>query len=261
MDFGIKGKYALVTGGSHGIGYCTAEALARAGCNVAICARRENVVLDAAAAIREKYNVETIGISVDVMIPEDIEKCIRTILESWGTLHILVNNVGGGGRWGTECIEDTAESVWMDVFSKNALAAIRFTMAVIPLMRTHKWGRVVTVTSIYGREGGGRPWFNLAKAAETSLMKTLAMQRYLIRDGITFNSVAPGNIMIPDTGWANEQGKDEIAFKAMMDHDFTMGRLGRPEEVADVIAFLCSEQASFVNGAAVAVDGGQSRAF
>lgn len=261
MDFGIKGKYALVTGGSHGIGYSTAEALAQAGCNVAICARRESIVLAAAAAIREKYKVETIGISVDVLNPEDIEKCVRTISESWGSLHILVNNVGGGGRWGDECIEDTAESVWLEVFNKNALAAIRFTMAVIPWMRAQKWGRVVTVTSIYGREGGGRPWFNLAKAAETSLMKTLAMQRYLIRDGITFNSVAPGSIMIPDTGWSCEHERDPESFNAMVDREFTLGRLGQPEEVANVIAFLCSEKASFVNGAAIAVDGGQSSAF
>jgi len=172
----------------------------------------------------------------------------------------LVNNVGGGGRWGTDSIEDTPEQVWVDVYNKNAMAAVRFVRLVIPFMRKQKWGRVVTIASMYGREGGGRPWFNMSKSAEISLMKTLAMNPVLARSGITFNTVAPGNIMIPDTGWDEEMKKDLRGFKRIIS-TLPLGRLGTAEEVANMVVFLCSEKASLVNGACIAVDGGESHSF
>lgn len=260
MDLGLNGKYALVTGGSHGIGRSIALALAEEGCNVAICARKKGWIEHTTAEVRTK-GVEAIGIVADVLVPEDISLVMETMIGAWRTIHILVNNVGGGGRWGSEIVEDTEEQIWMDVYNKNVLAAIRFTVKAIPHMREQKWGRVVTITSIYGREGGGRPWFNMAKSAETSMMKTLAMTHYLARDGITFNSVAPGDIMIPDTGWDRERRENPDRFVAMTNEKFPLGRLGTPEEVASVVAFLVSEQASLVNGASIAVDGAESYSF
>ena len=260
MDLGLNGKYALVTGGSHGIGRSIALTLAEEGCNVAICARKKGWIEQTAAEVRTK-GVEAIGIAADVLVPEDIDLVMETVIGSWRTIHILINNVGGGGRWGNDIIEDTEEQVWMDVYNKNALAAIRFTVKAIPHMRKQKWGRVVTITSIYGREGGGRPWFNMAKSAETSMMKTLAMTHYLARDGITFNSVAPGDIMILDTGWDRERRENPDRFVEMTNEKFPLGRLGTPEEVASVVAFLVSEQASLVNGASIAVDGAESYSF
>jgi len=260
MDFNLKGKYALVTGGSHGIGRSIALALADEGCNVAICARNKERIEETLAEIDAK-SVQSLDVSADVMIPSDIEKVMKTVIDKWGTLHILINNVGGGGRWGTEIVEETAEDVWLDVYNKNALSAVRFTMKAIPYMRKQKWGRVVTISSIYGREGGGRPWFNMAKSAEISLMKTLAMNPSLSRDGITFNSVSPGSIMIPDTGWEKEQKGNLAKFREMVESQFPLGRLGTPEEVANVVVFLCSEKASLVNGASIAVDGSESRSF
>ena len=260
MDLALKGKYALVTGGSHGIGRSIALALAEEGCHVAICARNKERVEKTVVELKAK-GVQSIGIPADVMILADIERVMKTITDSWGTIHILVNNAGGGGRWGSEEVEQTSEDVWLDVYNKNTLAAIRFTMKAIPFMRKQKSGRVVTISSIYGREGGGRPWFNMAKSAEISLMKTLAMNSALARDGITFNSVAPGAIMIPDTGWEKEQQQDPEKFKKMVDSGFPLGRLGTPEEVANVVVFLCSEKASLVNGASIPVDGAESRSF
>jgi len=251
-----------VTGGSHGIGLAIAMALAEEGCNVAICARNQERISLAIKEIKavSEPQVETIGISADVLKLGDIEKVMKTITDRWDTLHILVNNVGGGGRWGTDSVEDTAEQVWIDVYNKNAMAAVRFTRLVIPFMRKQKWGRVVTIASIYGREGGGRPWFNMSKSAEISLMKTLAMNTSLVRDGITFNTVAPGNIMIPDTGWEREMKEDLEGFKRKVDL-MPLGRLGTPQEVANMVVFLCSEKASLVNGACIAVDGGESHSF
>lgn len=260
MDLGITGKYALITGGSHGIGRAIALSLADEGCNVAICGRKQEWLDETITEIKSR-NVAALGIQADATSPEEIHRMIQVIAENWGTLHILINNVGGGGRWGKETIEENTDEVWLEVFNKNAMSAVRCTTSVIPWMKQQQWGRIITITSIYGREGGGRPWFNMAKAAQTSLMKCLGLNRDLVQSGITFNSVAPGPIMIPDTGWDLERRLDPAGFDAMAKDQFTSGRLGTPEEVANVVTFLCSEKASLVNGASIVVDGGESKAF
>ena len=260
MDLGIKGKYALVTGGSHGIGLSTALALAEEGCNVAICSRNKERLEKASSRIKE-LGVHVVAVAADVMILADIERVMKEVIDSWGTVHILVNNVGGGGRWGSESLEETPEEVWQEVYNKNFLSAVRFSLRVIPHMRRQKWGRIVTITSLYGKEAGGRPWFNVAKTAQTALMKNLSLRKDLVREGITFNSVAPGCIMIPDTGWETEYKKDPEAFNKMVEERFPLGRLGRPEEVAAAVAFICSQKASFLNGASLLVDGGESKVF
>lgn len=214
MDLGLKGKCALVTGGSHGIGLAIVQALREEGCQVKSISRREGY---------------------DVLNPDDVQRALHEFTD----VDILVNNVGGGGRWGNENPLLTEERVWHEVYEKNAIAATLFTMNALPYMLKQGWGRVITIASMYGREGGGRPWFNMAKAAEISFMKTLAM--HYRGSGVTFNSVAPGFIAI--IGTANE----------------TEG--GTPEEVASVVVFLASNKSSLVNGACIAVDGGEGRSF
>lgn len=260
MDLKLKGKYALVTGGTHGIGRSIALALADEGCNVAVCSRNKERVKKTILELKAK-RVDCIGIQADVTIKSDIKKVMKSIIDRWGTIHILINNVGGGGRWGSEIVEDTEEEVWQEVYNKNALAAIRFTTLAIPFMRKQKWGRVVTITSIFGRESGGRPWFSMAKTAQTSFMKSLAIKCYLIQDGITFNSVAPGAIMIPDTGWEKLLKEDPKQVDEFVKNELPLGRFGTPEEVANVVVFICSEKASLVNGVSIPVDGGQGRSI
>ena len=172
-----------------------------------------------------------------------------------------MNNAGGGGRWGSEDVLKTGEEVWQEVYDKNATAAARFTKAFIPYMKEKNWGRVVTITSIFGIQGGGRPWFNLAKTAQTALMKNFALNKDFIRSGITFNSIAPGGIMIPDTGWDEMLKKNPEKFEEMVEKEFRLGRLGTPEEVANVTAFVCSAGASLLNGASILVDGGETVVF
>lgn len=259
MDLRLNDKFVLVTGGSHGIGKSTALSLAEEGCNIAICARNKHRIEDTVKEIKLR-GVESIGIVADVTISENIDHVIKNVINSWNTIHILINNVGGGGRWGSENIEETDEKVWLDVYNKNTLAAIRFTTRCIPYMKKQKWGRIVTVSSIYGKEGGGRPWFNIAKSAEISLMKSLSLNPVLAREGITFNTVAPGSIMVPDTGWEKERKENPEEFRRILDEK-PQGRLGTPEEVANVITFLCSERANLINGACIVVDGGESRSF
>lgn len=260
MDLGLNGKYALVTGGSHGIGRAIALALADEGCNVAICARNKQRVDEVVGEIKNR-GVVSIGIGADATNLQDVEHVMSAITSVWGKLHILINNVGGGGSWGSEDVEQTPENVWQEVYDKNVTSALRFTMHSLPFMRKEKWGRVVTISSICGRETGGRPWYSIAKGAQISLMKSLSIKHDLVGDGITFNSVAPGHIMIPDTGLDKKEKEDPEGFRRFVSENFPLGRLGSPEEVASVVVFICSDQARLLNGASVVVDGGQSKSF
>lgn len=260
MDLGLKGKFALVTGGSHGIGRSIAMSLAEEGCNVAIIARTKASV-DKVVREIEASGAKALGVAADLAHQDQLARSFQEVMAQFGTLHVLVNNVGGGGRWGSEDPEETPENVWREVLDKNLFAAIGLTMKVLPVMRRQRWGRVITITSTYGVEAGGRPWFNVAKVSQTVLMKNLARMARYAKSGITFNSVAPGAIMIPDTGWDAERKRDEAKFAEFVDAQFPNGRLGTPEEVANVVTFLCSERASLVNGASILVDGGESRAI
>ncbi len=246
MNLGLKGKYAVITGGSRGIGRAIALSLASEGCNIAICARAKPD-LDKTAREIERLGVQCLQVPLDVTDKWALEGLYRIILGEFPTIHILINNVGGGGTWGKEIIEETPHWDISGVFDKNVWAAVKCTMLAIPLMKKQRWGRIVTIASMYGKEAGGKPWFTMAKAAEIALMKSLSIDNFLAGSGITFNSIAPGHIELPDkpVGLINSP----------------LGRPGQPEEVADVVTFLCSERAALVNGACIAVDGGESRSF
>lgn len=260
MDLGIKGKCALVTGGTHGIGRSIALALADEGCNVAVCSRNKERIEKTVSELKKK-GVDCLGIQADVMNENDVKKVMKTVIDKWGTIHILINNVGGGGRWGKEIVEETKEEVWSEVYNKNVLASIRFTTLAIPYMRKQKWGRVVTITSIFGREAGARPWFSMAKTAQTAFMKSLAIKHYLSKDGITFNSIAPGAIMIPDTGWEKALKENSEEVNEFIKRELPLERFGTPEEVANVVVFICSEKASLLNGVSIPVDGSQGKSL
>lgn len=254
MDLGLAGKKALITGGTHGIGLAIAIEFAREGCDIAVCSRTTERLYHVQEVL-DPFSIECLTFACDVLWEPDRFEVLDGIKSIWDGVDILINNVGGGGRWGFEDVIKTHSDVWYEVYEKNAGAATTFTLAALPYMLTKNWGRVVTIASIYGKEGGGRPWFNMAKASEISLMKCLAMNKDLVRHHITFNTVAPGAVMVPDTGWQNEENLNEFT------ESLPLGRMGTPEEVANVVAFLCSEKASLVNGVCIAVDGSESRGF
>lgn len=260
MKLGLEGKVALVTGSSQGIGRAIALALAEEGCRVAICARTKDRLEATATEIRNR-KVEALALPCDATVEADVQRTVQTVVKTWGALHILVNNVGGGGGRATQPVDETSEAVWQKAYATNAGAAVRFTMLALPHMRKQKWGRVVTIASLQGREGGGRPWYTMAKSAEISLMKTLALDHELARSGITFNSIAPGRIIYAGNEWDQFRQEDASRYEQSVRQNVAIERAGTPEEVAAVVAFVCSEKAALVNGASIAVDGGESRSF
>lgn len=252
-------KTALITGGSHGIGKAIAHALAKNGANIIICSRTKARINETLEELKQ-YNLDICkGFQVDATDLESVDIMIEKL--SNYKINILVNNVGGGGRWGNESVLDTDFQVWQEVYNKNVNVAIKCMYQCLPSMLEKKWGRIVSITSIYGKQAGGRPWFNVAKASEMALMKNMSRQKEYIRNGITFNTVAPGGIYISGTGWDIEKAKDPEAYEKMILENYPMGRMGFPEEVASVVKFLCSDEASYVNGACIAVDGGESVSY
>ena len=139
----------------------------------------------------------------------------------------------------------------------NLYAAVRMSKLALPGMTARGWGRIIVISSIYGREAGGAPAYNAAKAAEISFAKSLA--REVGVKGVLVNSVAPGSILFEGGSWWRRRQEDPEAIADFVRRELPLGRFGTPEEVAAVVAFLCSEQASLVNGACITVDGGQSR--
>lgn len=260
MELGLKDKIALVTGGSYGIGRAIALALAKEGCRVAICARGAERLEEAAARIRAS-GAKALAIVADATGEDAAHMVIDRVVGEWGGLQILVNNVGGGGE-GVEKrnVEEVPEQKWLEAYQRNVLATRKFTMQALPYMRRSKWGRVVSIASRQGKEGGGRPWYTMAKSAEISLMKTLAMNPDLARSGITFNSVAPGRIVFEGSDWDQFRRQDPGRFAQSMDR-LPLGRAGTPEEAAAAVVFACSEPASLLNGACISVDGGESHSF
>ena len=254
MDLGLKDKVALVTGGSRGIGRAIAHELADEGCHVAITARGGSDLANTLSEI-ESRGVRGLAIEIDMSTADAPGEAVARTVAGLGTINVLVNNVGGG--FGDPNVEESTDQQWADSLNTNLLAAVRASRASIPHMREQGGGRIVHITSIYGREAGGNPAYNASKSAMNSLSKGMA--RELAADGILVNAIAPGSILFPGGGWENALRDDPDGMAAFVEQDFPMDRFGRPEEIAAVVTFLASERASLVTGACINVDGGQTR--
>ena len=248
MDLSLRDKAAIVTGGSRGIGRAIALAFADEGCRVAICARGEEALRETEAELRAR-GVDALGIVADVARADDIERVVAETVARFGRLDILVNNAGGRAR------EDTDEA-WNLVYESNVLAAVRATRAAVPHMRAAGGGSIVHIASIYGRESGGPVAYNAMKSAMIAHAKAMALE---LAPAIRVNSVAPGSVAFPGGSWGRRLEEDPEGMRRFVEQNIPMGRFGTPEEIANVVVFLCSARASWVTGACINVDGGQSR--
>ena len=253
----MKSKNIIISAGTHGIGFEILKSFSDENNNIAFFSSTASRVRDVEEYLH-KEKVNFISKVVDVLDENEVNGFCNEVKDKWDKVDILINNVGGGGSWGKESFLETNTNVWNEVYQKNVKTAIVLTKFVLPFMKKNKWGRVITIASSVAKKSVGRPWYLLAKKAEVSLMKSFSIDKEFVRSGITFNSVSPGAIMIEDTGWHKKYIKDPEDFNNMLNENFPMGRLGKPEEVADLVQFLCSEKASFINGEDICIDGGQS---
>jgi 3-oxoacyl-[acyl-carrier protein] reductase len=248
VDLGISGKVALVTAGTRGIGLGIANALASEGVRVAVAARTEVDVKRTAAALGG------LGIVSDLLTEAGCRRAVSETEQSLGPVDILVNNLGvrAGSSWG-----DTGPAEFEAAFAGNVGVSVRMTQLVLPGMVLRGWGRVVVISSVWGREAGGAPAYNAAKAAEISFVTSLG--REVAAKGVTVNCIAPGSILWEGGGWHRRQQADPDAMAEFVRREMPLGRFGTVEEVAGLVAFVCSQGASLLNGACISVDGGQSR--
>jgi 3-oxoacyl-[acyl-carrier protein] reductase len=254
VDLGLAGKAALITGGSRGIGRAIALRLASEGCSVGICARNVESISQVVDEARAQ-GVTACGVVADVAQEGDIEHFVEKAAAEFGRVDLLVANAGPhlGGR----LVRSTPDD-WREAFELHVIHAVRAIRACVPHMKQAGGGAVVIVASISGWKPAPRPQYGAAKAAEIYLAMELG--RELASYGIRVNAVSPGSIEFPGGGWDSLRKRDPERVSRFVERDFPFGRLGTPEEVADVVTFLLSERASWVSGTQVCVDGAQGRA-
>ncbi|MBV8715989.1 MAG: SDR family oxidoreductase [Chloroflexi bacterium] len=259
MDLGLKGKVAVVTGGSEGIGRAAAHSLGREGVSVVVCARRADVLERAAAEVAEATGAQIVPVQADVTRTEDIERVIQTAVDRFGRLDILVNNAGTSAAMRFEEITDEA---WQADLELKLFGAIRATRAAIPHLRKVGGGSIVNLLNLAAKQPGARSYpTSVSRAAGMALMKGLSKE--LAADNIRVNGI---NIGLIKSG-QNQRQWERIGRPGTLEDYYVerakqvgipLGRIGEAEEVGDLITFLCSNRATYITGVSINMDGGTS---
>jgi 3-oxoacyl-[acyl-carrier protein] reductase len=254
VELGLKGKAAVVTGGTQGIGRATALQLAREGANVAICARNQER-LDAVRAELEKTGVQVVAMSADMGKAGDVERFMKAVADKFGRIDILVNNAGTSKRG---AFLELTDQDWADDIELKVFGAIRCTRFAVPYMKKQGGGRIVNITIASAKQPGAQSYpTSVSRAAGLAITKALSKE--FAADNILVNTVCIGKIKsgqherrYSKAGISAEQYYGDAA------KEIPMRRVGEAEEVANVITFLVSDAASYVTGTSVNLDGGIS---
>lgn len=262
MDLGIKNKTVLITASSSGIGKAVAESFAEEGCNIAICSRTKEKLIETSREIKSKYNIEPFWGVCDLSQPKDIENFYNAVNNQFGKIDILVNNCGGPVPG---FFQDLSEGDWEDAFKQVLMSVVRFSHLVLPAMIEQEWGRIINITSVSVKQ----PIYNLMlsnslRAGVTGFAKSLSNE--FANKNITVNNVAPGYTLTHrlyklavTRGKASGKSHEEIL--AEMAKDVPMNRLAGPEEIASMVLFLASQKASYITGTTIQVDGGSTKSI
>ncbi|MFA6467364.1 MAG: SDR family oxidoreductase [Bacteroidota bacterium] len=260
MELGLKNKVALVAASSQGLGKATAFSLAQEGATLVICSRNKKALAKTAEELRDKTGAKVVPIVADVSHPEDIDSLVSSVMKKFGRIDILVNNAGGppSGK-----ISSLPDAEWEKGFNLTLMSMVRLTRAVLPMMEQQRWGRIITIVSITAKQ----PIDDLLISSTLrpgilGISKVLANQYG--RFNITVNTVCPGHIFTHCQEELSQYRSKEknISMEQYLEEsasNIPTGRLGKPEELGDVIAFLASEKASYINGTNILVDGGQAK--
>jgi len=257
MDFGLKGRVAVVAASSQGIGRATAEAFGGEGCRVAMCARSASALEAAAEKIRKQSGVEVHTSNFDVTHPGAVHTFVDAVVEKFGGVDICVTNAGGPPAKG---FMSASVEEWRKAVDANFLSTVYFARAVIPHMQKKRWGRIITLTSITTKQPvPDLVLSNAVRAAVVGLVKSLSNE--FGKDGITVNNVGPGYTAterLKELARARSaaQGKSEDEIFAAWASEAALKRVAEPREVADAIVWLASERASYITGQTLLVDGG-----
>ena len=262
MDLGLRGKVALVSASSKGLGRAIAEELAAEGANLVVCARGEEALRKTAESIRENSGVTVIDVAADVSEQSGMDRVAKTALEKFGKVDILVTNSGGPP---SGSFESFTPEVWDAATRLLLTSAVGLARAVLPGMKERRWGRILNVTSIAVKQPiGGLMLSNSLRAAVTGFARTLANE--VAPFNVTVNNIMPGYTRtdrVEHLARANAEksgGSPEATF-SRWEREIPMGRLGEPREFAALAAFLASERASYITGSSIAVDGGWIRSL
>lgn len=257
MDLRLKDKVAIVCASSKGLGRAVALGLALEGANLIICSRNKKEIENTASEIMSLSNTTILPISADVSVQSDLKSIVKLALDEFGTVHILINNAGGP-PFGY--FDDFDMAQWQQALNLNLLSTIALTRLVVPHMKKNRWGRIVNITSIAVKQPiDGLILSNTSRAGVIGFAKTVSNE--LASCNILINNVCPGRIYTDRIkslakSRADKDGKDINSIIKEMESDIPIGRLGKPEEFANLVVFLSSERSSYITGNTIQIDGG-----
>ena len=262
MDLGLRGRVALVAGSSRGLGRAIAEELAREGCALVLCSRDADAIGSAAREISSDIGGDALAVPANLTDPDDIATLLGAAQDRFGRIDILVTNTGGPPAGPFEV---HTPDVWRDAIAQNLESVLNLVRGVLPQMKKRQWGRIVNITSIAVKQPvDGLILSNSVRAAVTGFARTLANE--VAGEGITVNNVMPGytrteRLVHLAEHNAQKRGTGVDDAYSAWEKEIPMGRLGEPEELAALVAFLVSQRASYITGTSIPVDGGWIRAL